>query len=197
MFEDELDPDPIRQFAGWYAEAEAAGVAQADAMTLATATATGAPAARMVLLKGHDEDGFVFFTNRESRKGDELASNPVAALLFFWQPLRRQVRIEGRVEPVTAAETDAYFLTRPRGSQVAAWSSPQSRPVADRDELDRLVGDTEARLTGAEMTTPPFWGGYRVIPSAIEFWQGRENRLHDRLRYELGQTGWTRTRLAP
>ena len=197
MLEDELDPDPIRQFAAWYAHAQAAGVPQADAMALATATVEGVPAARMVLLKGHDERGFVFFTNRESRKGEELATNPVAALLFFWQPLRRQVRINGRVEQVSPAETDAYFLTRPRGSQVAAWSSPQSQPVASRMALDQLFGETEARLAEVEMTTPPFWGGYRVVPAVIEFWQGQENRLHDRLRYELTDAGWTRTRLAP
>jgi pyridoxamine 5'-phosphate oxidase len=197
MFEDELGPDPIGQFADWYAHAQAAGIPQADAMALATATETGIPAARMVLLKGHDDRGFVFFSNRSSRKGGELAANPVAALLFFWQPLRRQVRIEGRVEEIAEAETDDYFLTRPRGSQTAAWSSPQSKPVADRAELDRLFDETVARLAGAEMTTPPFWGGYRVVPSAIEFWQGRENRLHDRLRYERVETGWTRTRLAP
>jgi pyridoxamine 5'-phosphate oxidase len=197
MFEDELDPDPIGQFADWYAHAQAAGVPQTDAMALATATTTGIPAARMVLLKGHDDRGFVFFTNRESRKGGDLTVNPVAALLFFWQPLRRQVRIEGRVEEISEAETDAYFLTRPRGSQIAAWSSPQSEPVSDRAELDRLYDATEARLAGVEMTTPPFWGGYRVVPSAIEFWQGRENRLHDRLRYERVATGWTRMRLAP
>jgi pyridoxamine 5'-phosphate oxidase len=197
MFEDELDPDPIRQFGVWYEHAIAAGVAQADATALATATEAGVPSARMVLLKGHDERGFVFFTNRESRKGAELAANPVAALLFFWQPLRRQVRIEGRIELIGAADTDAYFLTRPRGSQVAAWSSPQSRPVPGRAELDRLFEETEARLADAEMTTPPFWGGYRVVPSAIEFWQGRDHRLHDRLRYERTAACWTRTRLAP
>ena len=197
MLEDEVDPDPIRQFAIWYDHARAAGVAQADATALATATRDGVPSARMVLLKGHDERGFVFFTNRESRKGGDLAANPVAALLFFWQPMRRQVRVEGRVEPVGAAETDAYFSTRPRGSQVAAWSSPQSQPVPDRAELDRLFEETEARLAGTEMTTPPFWGGYRVVPAAIEFWQGRDNRLHDRLRYERAGAGWTRTRLAP
>jgi pyridoxamine 5'-phosphate oxidase len=197
MFEDEFDPDPIRQFAAWYAHAHAAGVPQADAMTLATATEDGMPAARMVLLKGHDERGFVFFTNRESRKGEELAKNPLAALLFFWQALRRQVRVEGRVEQVSPAETDVYFLTRPRGSQVAAWSSPQSQPVASRTALDQLFAETEARLADVKMTTPPFWGGYRVVPSVIEFWQGQENRLHDRLRYELTDAGWTRTRLAP
>jgi len=197
MFEDELDPDPIRQFSDWYAHAQAAGIPQLDAMALATVTETGIPAARMVLLKGQDERGFVFFTNSESRKGGELALNPVAALLFFWQPLRRQVRIEGRVEQISRAETDSYFLTRPRGSQIAAWASPQSEPVADRAQLDRLYDAAEARLAATEMTTPPFWGGYRVVPSVIEFWQGRENRLHDRLRYERVEGGWTRTRLAP
>jgi pyridoxamine 5'-phosphate oxidase len=197
LFENELDPDPIRQFGAWYADAVAAGVPQSDAMALATATTAGVPSARMVLLKGHDARGFVFFTNRESRKADELAARPAAALLFFWQPLRRQVRIEGRVVEVARAETDAYFLTRPRGSQVAAWSSPQSKRVADRSELDRLVEATEARLADVEMTTPPHWGGYRVVPAVIEFWQGRENRLHDRMRYELVGDDWSRMRLAP
>ena len=197
MFEDELDPDPIRQFAVWYEQAFASEVAQADAVALATATADGVPSARMVLLKGHDERGFVFFTNRESRKGEELAANPAAALLFFWQPLRRQIRVEGRVELVGAAETDAYFLSRPRESQIAAWSSPQSRPVTARAELDRLFEEADARLADVEMTTPPFWGGYRLVPATIEFWQGRDHRLHDRLRYERTATGWTRTRLAP
>jgi pyridoxamine 5'-phosphate oxidase len=197
MFEDELDPDPIRQFSLWYAHAHASGVPQADAAALATASPDGVPSVRMVLLKGHDERGFAFFTNRESRKGGELAANPVAALLFFWQPLHRQVRVEGAVERLTDADADEYFLSRPRGSQLAAWSSPQSRPVTDRAALDRLFDETEARLAAVEMTTPPFWGGYRVAPSAVEFWQGRDHRLHDRLRYERTAGGWARTRLAP
>jgi pyridoxamine 5'-phosphate oxidase len=197
MDEHELDPNPVRQFAHWYAEAIAADVPQADAFALATSTPDGRPSARMVLLKGHDERGLVFFTNRESRKGDELAANPHASLLFFWQPLRRQVRIEGTVEVLPQAETDIYFATRPRGSQVAAWASPQSRPVASRSELDRLWSEADARLLEAEMTAPPFWGGYRVAPWAIEFWQGQEHRLHDRVRYERTDGGWTRQRLAP
>jgi pyridoxamine 5'-phosphate oxidase len=197
MLEDDLDPDPLRQFSLWFEDALAAGVPQAEATALATATVDGRPAVRMVLLKGHDARGFVFYTNRESRKGRELGENARAALLFFWQPLRRQVRVEGSVVEIDPAETDRYFSSRPRGSQIAAWASPQSRPVESRKELDRLYADADARLASIAMTTPPFWGGYRVVPSAIEFWQGQENRLHDRVRYERGDAGWSRARLAP
>ena len=151
----------------------------------------------MVLLKGHDERGFVFFTNHESRKGKELAANPRAALVLYWQPLNRQVRIEGTVELIADDESDTYFATRARGSQIAAWASPQSRPIAGRKELDERYEVTAARFPDDNIPLPPFWGGYRVVPSAIEFWQGRENRFHDRIRYERAATGWTRTRLAP
>ncbi len=194
---EELDPDPLQQFARWYAEAEAAGVAQPDAMALATAGADGAPSVRMVLLKAHDEQGFVFFTSRESRKGVELAGNPRAALVLHWQPPRRQVRAEGTVEQISDEETAAYFATRPRGSQIAAWASPQSHVVASRAELDALYDDTAARFDDEDVPPPPFWGGYRLAPSVIEFWQGRENRLHDRIRYDRSSDGWTRVRLAP
>ncbi len=197
MDEADLDGDPIRQFSLWFDEAVAAAVPQAEACALASATPEGEPSVRMVLLKGHDASGFVFFTNRESRKGGELAANPRAALLFFWQPLRRQVRVEGAVELVSDAETAAYFATRPRGSQIAAWASPQSRPVSSRDALDRLYAQAQARLEREEMVAPPFWGGYRVVPRAIEFWQGRDDRMHDRVRYDRGGAGWARMRLAP
>ena len=193
----DLDPDPIRAFAAWFAEAVAAGVAQPEAMALATSTSDGRPSVRMVLLKGHDARGFTFFTNRESRKGDELAANPRAALVLHWQPLHRQVRIEGAVEQIDEAESAAYFATRAPGSQIAAWASPQSRPIAGREELDERYSEIEARFQGGELPLPPFWGGYRVIPEAIELWQGRENRFHDRLRYERAAAGWTQTRLAP
>lgn len=196
MEEHELDPDPVRQFEAWYADAEAAGVAQPDATALATATADGQPSVRLVLLKAYDGRGFVFFTNRESRKAGELAANPRAALALYWQPLRRQVRVEGVVEIVSEAEATAYFATRPRGSRLAAWASPQSRPVSDRVALDALYAGVEARFPG-DVPLPPFWGGYRVVPQAIEFWQGRENRLHDRFRYERSTDGWAMTRLAP
>jgi pyridoxamine 5'-phosphate oxidase len=197
MTADELDRDALDQFAAWYAEARTAGLAQPDAMALATAGIDGRPAVRMVLLKGHDRRGFCFYTNHESRKAQELAGNPSAALAFHWYELHRQVRAEGRVERVDRAESDAYWATRPRGSQLAAWASPQSRVVAGRTELDALYAAAEARFTGIEIPSPPFWGGYRLVPDAVEFWQGRENRFHDRVRYERAPDGWERVRLAP
>ena len=187
----------MRQFAAWYGDALAAGLPQPDAMALATATADGAPSARMVLLKGHDERGFTFFTNRESRKAAELGANPRAALVLHWQPLHRQVRIEGDVELVADDESDAYFATRPRGSQVASWASPQSKVIPSRADLDRLYTEADERLEDVEITRPPFWGGYRIVPTAVEFWQGRDNRFHDRIRYERTDAGWSRARLAP
>jgi pyridoxamine 5'-phosphate oxidase len=193
----DLDPDPLRQFAAWYADAQAAGAPQPDATALATADVDGRPSVRMVLLKGFDERGFAFYTNRESRKARELRSNPRAALVFNWQLLHRQVRVEGDVERVSDEESQAYWATRPRPSQIAAWASPQSTVVAGRDELDRLYAETAARLGDRELPLPPFWGGYRLVPSAIEFWQGQENRFHDRIRYARSGAGWTRERLAP
>lgn len=195
--ERDLDPDPIQAFAAWFADAAAAGVVQLEAVALATSTQDGRPSVRMVLLKGHDERGFTFFTNRESRKGEEIASNPHAALVLYWQPLNRQVRIEGAVERIADAESEAYFATRPPGSRIAAWASPQSQPIIGREELDERYAATEARYPTGEVPLPPFWGGYRVVPDAIEFWQGRENRFHDRIHYERTADGWTRTRLAP
>jgi pyridoxamine 5'-phosphate oxidase len=193
----QLDPDPHAQFDAWFGEAVAAGVAATDAMTLATATPDGLPSARMVLLKGHDERGFRFFTNRESRKAAELAANARAALVLYWQPLERQVRIEGAVEPLDDDASFAYFASRPRGSRIGAWSSPQSRPVADRDELERGYEAALSRFPGEEIPLPPFWGGYLVVPTAIEFWQGRQNRIHDRARYVHDGGRWTRARLGP
>lgn len=193
----DLDPDPVRQFAAWLGDARAAGIEHAEATALATADAAGRPSARMVLLKGADERGFSFFTNRESRKAAELAANPRAALVFHWQPLRRQVRVEGRVELIGDEESLAYFRTRPLGSRLAAWASPQSRPLADRAELERRYEEAAARFGDGDPPLPPFWGGYRVVPDALEFWQGRESRLHDRVRYERRGDGWTRRRLAP
>jgi len=195
--ERDLDPDPFRAFAEWFSEAVAAGVVQAEAMTLATSTADGLPSARMVLLKGHDERGFTFFTNHESRKGAELVANPRVAVVLYWQPLNRQVRIEGAVEQITAVESEAYFATRPAGSRIAAWASPQSRPI-ERKDLDQRYGEIEARYPDGEIPLPPFWGGYRVVPEVIEFWQGRGNRFHDRILYERADDGsWSRMRLAP
>jgi pyridoxamine 5'-phosphate oxidase len=195
--ESELDPDPVRQVTAWYADAVAAGLPQPESMALATTTPNGLPSVRMVLLRGADDRGFSFFTNRESRKARELAANPHAALVLYWQPLHRQARIEGVVEELTSDESATYFATRPRGSQVAAWASAQSLPVASREELDRLFEEADARHAGKDVPLPPFWGGYRLVPDAIELWHGRENRLHDRIRYERTQGGWAMTRLQP
>ncbi|HWQ15216.1 MAG TPA: pyridoxamine 5'-phosphate oxidase [Roseiflexaceae bacterium] len=196
--EADADPDPIRQFRIWFDAAVAAGLAEPNAMTLATATPDGRPSARIVLLKGFDEAGFVFFTNYESRKGRELAANPWAALVLHWQPLARQVRIEGRVAPVASAESDAYFATRPLGAQLGAWASAQSRPIPGRAALERRVQELEAQFQGGEVPRPPHWGGYRLAPERIEFWQGRPSRLHDRLLYTRAPgAAWEIQRLAP
>jgi pyridoxamine 5'-phosphate oxidase len=197
MDERDLDRDPLRQFEHWFAEAREAGLAAPEAMTLATATADGRPSARMVLLKAADERGFGFHTNYESRKGTELAANPHAALLFWWQPLGRQVRVEGLVARVPAPESEAYFRTRPLASRIAAWASPQSRPLAGRAELDRLYAEAGARFPGENVPLPPHWGGLRLVPEAYEFWQHGDDRLHDRVRYERDGDGWRRERLAP
>jgi pyridoxamine 5'-phosphate oxidase len=188
--------DPLAQFRLWYEEA-AAATAAPDAAALATATPDGRPSARVVLVKRADERGFAFHTNLESRKGGELAANPRAALLFHWRELGRQVRVEGAVERVSDAEADEYFRTRPVGSRVAAWASPQSRPLADRAELERWYREAEARFAGGEVPLPPHWGGFRVVPDVYEFWQHGEHRLHDRVRYERDGAAWRQTRLAP
>jgi pyridoxamine 5'-phosphate oxidase len=197
LTEDDLLPDPIALLARWYADAQAAGVPQVDAMTLATASPDRRPSARVVLLKGLDERGLAFFTNASSRKGRELAANPRAALAILWAPVERQVRVEGDVVALDAEESDAYFATRPRGSQLGAWASDQSEPLADRAALDERWAALERRWAGQPVPRPPHWGGYRVVPDAIEFWQGRANRLHDRFAYARTATGWERTRLQP
>jgi pyridoxamine 5'-phosphate oxidase len=189
--------DPLRQFSAWFREAEAGGVEVPEAMTLATASSDGAPSARMVLLKGVDTDGFVFYTGYGSRKADELAANPRAALVFYWRPLGRQVRVEGKVERVSGEESAAYFATRPRGSQLAAWASQQSRPLSSRAELERRYGELEREYEGRVVPLPPHWGGYRLRPDAIEFWQHRENRLHERTRFTRAREGWEVESLSP
>jgi pyridoxamine 5'-phosphate oxidase len=192
-----LSKDPLQQFERWFAEAKRAGVEVPEAMTLATANAEGAPSARMVLLKAAGEDGFVFYTGYGSRKADELDENPRAALVFYWRPLGRQVRVEGSVERVSATESETYFATRPRASQLAAWASQQSRPLESREELERRYDELEREYEGREVPLPPHWGGYRLSPEAIEFWEHRENRLHDRLCYTRAREGWHAQRLAP
>ena len=187
----DLDPDPIVQFCRWKDELSPAD----DAVTLATVDADGAPDARIVLVKGARETGFVFFTNRTSAKGRQLAGNPRAALVFHWDP--RSVRVRGGVEEVTDAESDAYWTGRPRGSQLGAWASAQSSVIADRDVLERQLAEVTAVHEGSDVPRPPHWGGYRVIPSSIEFWHHRDDRLHDRIRYRREGDAWVRERLSP
>lgn len=194
--EEHADADPVRQFARWWDEAVASEVLEVNAMTLATADAQGRPSARTVLLKGFDANGFVFYTNYESRKGLELAANPRACLLFFWAELERQVRIDGDVERTSAEESDEYFTSRPLASRIGAWASPQSRPIPGKAWLLARAAEMGVRH-GLHPARPPYWGGFRVRPQAIEFWQGRPSRLHDRLLYTREREGWTRTRLAP
>lgn len=192
----EVDPDPFVLFGQWYAEA--ADLFQPNGMVLATVSAEGRPSARMVLLKGFDEQGFVFFTNYNSRKAQELAANNWAALLFWWREQYRQVRIEGTVKMVATAESDEYFATRPRGSQISAWASPQSRIVMNQAELEEKVRAVEGRFGAQKVTRPLHWGGYCLRPVLFEFWQGREDRLHDRLEYgRLADGPWSMERLAP
>jgi pyridoxamine 5'-phosphate oxidase len=196
--EDVLDPDPIRQFQLWIDEALRSDVPEVNAVALATATTEGRPSVRMVLLRGMDERGLAFFTNYESRKAREIEANPRGAMVFFWHELERQVRVEGRIERVSEAESDGYFQGRPAGSRLGAWASPQSRVIASRDELEAQFHALEDRYPDGSIPRPPNWGGYRLIPDTLEFWQGRPNRLHDRLRYtRMQQGGWLIERLAP
>ena len=193
----DCDPDPIVEFRRWFQAAVDAQIPSVNAMTLATVDERGRPAARVVLLKEVDDRGFVFFGNYDSRKGRDLAARPFAALVLFWEPLHRQVRIEGEVEKIAPADSDAYFASRPRGSQIGAIASPQSRPIASRAALEALVADAERAVGAGEPVRPPHWGGYRVVPDAIELWQGQPSRLHDRVRYRRDGGRWQRDRLAP
>ncbi|HHT33739.1 MAG: pyridoxamine 5'-phosphate oxidase [Proteiniphilum sp.] len=195
--EQEMAADPMEMFARWLEEAIAAGIDEPNAMTLATATPEGKPSARVVLLKEMTRNGFTFFTNYRSRKGEELRLNPYAALVFDWHEMARQVRIEGAVEQLPPDESDAYYLSRPENARIGAWTSPQSRVVADRGELDALQREVEQRFAQEPLPRPDHWGGYLVRPERIEFWQGRPNRMHDRLVYEKNEEEWSLQRLAP
>lgn len=198
LTEADADFNPFKQFQTWFDQALSAELPEPNAMTLATATASGKPSARIVLLKGFDEKGFVFYTNYSSHKGQELAENPWASLVFWWVELERQVRIDGSVEKVSQEESEAYFQSRPVGSQLGAWASPQSEVIASREELEKKIAELEEKYKNETIPKPPQWGGYRLIPHELEFWQGRPNRLHDRLRYRQQTDGtWLRERLAP
>lgn len=195
--EADLHADPVRELERWYERARAAGCAQPEAMALATASPDGAPSVRMVLLKGIDRRGLTFFTNRESRKGRELAENPRAAALLYWEPLGRQVRVEGAVTELSRDEVEAYWRSRPRGSRLAARASAQSRPVQSRAALEARFGEEAARYPGEGVELPAEWSGFRLVPAAVELWEHRHDRLHDRVRYEREGAGWCRERLAP
>ena len=194
---EDLDPDPIEQFRTWLAAADAAGVPLANAIALATADAAGATSVRHVLLRGIADDGFVFFTNHASRKGQDLAVNPRAAFTVLWRELDRQVTVRGHVTQLTAAASDEYFATRPRDAQLGAWASRQSEPMAERADLERRLQESAERFEGVDVPRPPFWGGYLLAPDEVEFWQGQPFRLHDRFRYARDGAAWALERLYP
>lgn len=192
-----IDKNPLEQFLKWYRIVQRAGFIHPDSVVLATSTKDGKPSARMVLLKGFDKRGFIFFTNYKSRKGKELTENPYACLLFYWDKLNRQIRIEGTVKKVSRSECIEYFHSRPEGSQLGAWASVQSSVIMNRDVLEKRFSDFEETFKGKKIPLPEFWGGYRLVPNLYEFWQSRTNRLHDRLRYTLKRKNWIIERLAP
>ncbi|MFO7658848.1 MAG: pyridoxamine 5'-phosphate oxidase [Bacteroidales bacterium] len=194
---DNLNSDPFTQFRYWFNDAVKAIHTDANAMMLATADQDGKPSARVLLLKGFDQNGFTFFTNYESKKGQQLAINPYATIVFYWKELERQVRVEGRVDKTSRKESDDYFNIRPEGSRIGAWTSPQSKPIPDRHYLDRLQQDLSRLFSSKPLERPENWGGYRLMPNLFEFWQGRENRLHDRFEYKLEKGEWIIRRLAP
>lgn len=197
FLESDAHPDPFVQFGLWFDAAVAAELPEPNAMTLATATPDGIPSARIVLLKDFDDRGFVLFTNYESHKGQELEVNPQAALVFLWTELERQVRIQGIVEKISPEQSDGYYYSRPPGSRLGAWASNQSQVVADRGVLETRLAELQVQYPEGDIPRPPHWGGFRVIPNMIEFWQGRSSRLHDRLRYRKSETAWTIDRLSP
>jgi pyridoxamine 5'-phosphate oxidase len=193
----DLEPDPIAMFRRWLADTVDSGLHEPNAMVVSTVSAQGRPSSRLVLLKGVDEEGLVFYTNYDSRKGREIEATPAVALLFPWHDLQRQVRIDGTASRVSREESEAYFSSRPRGSQLGAWASPQSAEVSSRGELDERYAEVEERFGEGEVSLPPQWGGYRVRPEVVEFWQGRKGRMHDRLVYRRTGEGWSTSRLAP
>jgi len=198
LLESDLDKDPIKQFNKWYKEALSFDVPEADTMTLSTSTQDGRPSSRIVLLKGATEQGFIFYTNYQSRKGLEIAQNPFGAINIFWKEIKRQVRIEGIIERIDLELSDKYFSSRPRGSQIGAWASPQSNKISNREILDQRAKDMEKKFKDREIPRPKQWGGYSLIPELVEFWQYRQNRLHDRIQYTLSKEGkWLMERLAP
>jgi pyridoxamine 5'-phosphate oxidase len=197
LTEDNTDKNPFKQFSVWYNSALESDFPHSDAMTLATADKNGKPSARIVLLKGFDENGFVFFTNYESRKGSELIQNPYASLVFYWNKLDRQVRIEGVTKKISLKESEEYFHSRPRGSRLGALISPQSKVIESREELEKRYEEFEKMYEGQEIPLPKNWGGFRLKPDYFEFWQNRDNRLHDRITYTLGNNSWKLNRLAP
>ena len=198
LLESDLDNDPIKQFTIWYKEALSSNVPEADAMTLATSTRDGRPSSRIVLLKETTENGFIFYTNYQSRKGLEISQNHFGAINIYWKEIKRQVRVEGIIERIDPEISDNYFSSRARGSQISAWASPQSNKIANREILDQRAKDLEFRFNDSEIPRPKQWGGYCLIPDLIEFWQSRPNRLHDRIQYTLSEAGkWSMERLAP